>query len=116
MDGNFARLELLVDHSQINIPITFRRGLNVLVFDPSDGVIVETASFDTHQSIEQSDDFSEMILGLENGKIVVIISKDDCSENLSITSKRALADLGSMLVERISLRDSFVLVGIVKLI
>jgi hypothetical protein len=74
-DGNFAFMDIQRDNVSITPISSFGRGLNVIVFDSIDGSILESATFDSHISAEESEDFSKMIESLEIGSIVAIAAK-----------------------------------------
>lgn len=109
--GNFARIEMNRDGKGQRVPGAFSRGLNVVVMDPLDGGIIESAGFDTHMHPEDSDEFAKLIEWLEPGMLVVLVSKDDCSENLTEAAKVACESLGSTMIRRVEYRDSWCLVG-----
>jgi hypothetical protein len=73
--GNFCKIELSHDGVSACPQSIFGRGLNVSIIDPLDGAIIESASFDTHCSSDESDDFAKMIEWLEPGIIVAIVVK-----------------------------------------
>ncbi|KAJ3221856.1 hypothetical protein HK099_003040 [Clydaea vesicula] len=109
--GNFAKIEVLLDDKLQEVPITFNRGLNITVLDPLDGVVVETASFDSHSSADESDEFANMVEWLDTGMLAVIISKDDCTENITEAAKSACETLGSKIIRDLKYRDSWCLIG-----
>ncbi|KAJ3058391.1 Phosphorylase b kinase regulatory subunit alpha, partial [Quaeritorhiza haematococci] len=109
--GNFARIDVSRDGHGTAIPGIFGRGLNIAVLDPLDGSILETGSFDTHISPEESDEFAKMIEWLEPGMIVVVVAKDDCTEHLTEAAKLACESLGSCKVRELTYRDSWCLIG-----
>jgi len=110
-DGNFARIEVERDGHYQQIPLSFSRGLNVIVLDSLDGIVVETATFDSHMSSEESEEFARMIEWLDVGTIVVVLCKDDCTENMTEAAKLACEELGSTVVRTLNYRDSWCLIG-----
>ncbi|KAJ3228247.1 hypothetical protein HK099_005257 [Clydaea vesicula] len=109
--GNFAKIEVLKDGKMQDVTISVGRGLNVIIFDPLDGEIVETATFDSHSSSEESDEFANMIEWLDTGMIVVVVSKDDCTENITESAKFSCEILGSKSIREVKYRDSWCLIG-----
>ncbi|KAJ3114831.1 Carbon-nitrogen hydrolase [Phlyctochytrium bullatum] len=109
--GNFAKVEISKDGSSVALPAIFGRGLNVVVFDPLDGSLVETAAFDTHISADESDEFAKMIEWLEPGMIAVVVAKDDAHENLTEAARVACESLGASKIRELRYRDSWCLVG-----
>ncbi|KAI8849362.1 glycosyl hydrolases family 15-domain-containing protein [Chytridium lagenaria] len=109
--GNFAKVEILKDGASVSLPAIFGRGLNIIVLDPLDGSLVETAAFDSHISSEESDEFAKMIEWLEPGMIVLVVAKDDATEHLSEAAKTACESLGSAKIRDVRYRDSWCLIG-----
>ncbi|ORY50715.1 phosphorylase kinase alphabeta [Rhizoclosmatium globosum] len=109
--GNFAKISLARDSSSTPLPAIFGRGLNVAVIDPLDGAIIESASFDTHISAEESYELTKMIEWVDPGCIVIVVAKDDCTENLTPAAKIALESLGSAKIRDVGYRDSWCLIG-----
>ena len=68
------------------------------MLDSLDGIVVETATFDSHMSSEESEEFARMIEWLDVGTIVVVLCKDDCTENMTEAAKLACEELGSTVV------------------
>ncbi|KAJ3070694.1 hypothetical protein HDU98_006295 [Podochytrium sp. JEL0797] len=110
-DGNFAKIELARDSHSVPLPAIFGRGLNVAVLDPLDGAIIESASFDTHISSEESYEFTKMIESVDPGSIVIVVAKDDCTENLTPSARLACESLGSSKIRQVAYRDSWCLIG-----
>jgi hypothetical protein len=109
--GNFARIDILLDGEVQIARCVFGRGLNIVVIDPISGLVTETGTFDTHISQEESNEFAKTIEWIEPGFIVVVVSKDECSENLTLTAKEACESLGSQHVRQVGYRDSWCLIG-----
>ncbi|KAK9727373.1 hypothetical protein K7432_001905 [Basidiobolus ranarum] len=105
-DGNFSRI--VINDNSINIE---NRGLNVVVVDPVEGIILETTSFDTHISENDAEDFVKLIEWLEPGTVVVISAKDDFIEHLTLNARLAIEGLGSKYIEHVRYRDSWCLIG-----
>ena len=109
--GNFALVEISCDGHPQQLPCIFGRGINVVVLDPVNGSIVETGTFDTHVSPEESSEFAKFIQWLEPGLIVAVAIKDDGSEHLNEDARAALESLGATKARDLAYRDSYCLVG-----
>jgi hypothetical protein len=106
-DGNFSRVT--VTGNTVNE--LDDRGLNVALLSPYNGSLIETASFDTHISNEESDDFARLLDSLEPGVIVIVSSKDDCSEQMTEAAKLACESIGSSKIRELKYRDSWCIIG-----
>ncbi|KAJ3400280.1 hypothetical protein HDU80_007107 [Chytriomyces hyalinus] len=109
--GNFCKVDLMRDGVSIPLSAIFGRGLNVVVIDPLDGAIIESASFDTHISRDESYEFVKMIEWVDPGVIVIVVAKDDCAENLTTPARAACESLGSGKIRDVRYRDSWCLIG-----
>ncbi|KAI9091438.1 glycosyl hydrolases family 15-domain-containing protein [Phlyctochytrium arcticum] len=109
--GNFCKLEVRADGVAIPSRGVFGRGLNVTVLDSVEGAVLERASFDTHISREESDEFARLIELLEPGLLVIITAMDDAAENLTDAAQAACERLGSVHVRNLRYRDSWCLIG-----
>ncbi|ORX93773.1 phosphorylase kinase alphabeta [Basidiobolus meristosporus CBS 931.73] len=105
-DGNFS--QILINEQPVNVS---NRGLNVVALDPVEGLILEVASFDTHISERDSEDFVKLIEWLEPGSIVVLCAKDEFTEHLNLNAKLAIEGLGSITINDVKYRDSWCLIG-----
>ncbi|KAG0323867.1 hypothetical protein BGZ99_002400 [Dissophora globulifera] len=104
--GNFSKI--MINESLMSMS---SRGINVVVIDPVQGVIIESVSFDTHISEDESDDLARLVDWLHPGMIVVCASKDDCFEHLTTAARLALKQLGSGRINDIKYRDSWCMIG-----
>jgi hypothetical protein len=118
--GNFARIQLLLDNEGLNSKSIFGRGMNIVVIDPNNGQVVETGSFDTHVSQEESHEFSKVIEWIDPGFIVIVVAKDEIAENLTesgnfgiliIIAILACESLGSEFIRKVKYRDSWCIIG-----
>ncbi|KAI9206273.1 glycosyl hydrolases family 15-domain-containing protein [Polychytrium aggregatum] len=109
--GHSSRIRITLDGQEQSIPGLLGRGLNVIVLDPLDGTILETANFDTHISPSESDEFAEMVEFMEPGLIVVVLANDDCQGNLTEAAIVACEALGATQIRTVSYRDSYCLIG-----
>ncbi|KAJ3212966.1 hypothetical protein HDU67_003496 [Dinochytrium kinnereticum] len=109
--GSFAKVEMSRDGVPVNLSAIYGRGLNVVVADPLDGSIVETAAFDTHVSCDESAEFVRFIDCLEPGMIVAIALKDDGAERLTEAAREACESLGSVRIRDVEYRDSWCMIG-----
>lgn len=85
--------------------------MNVSIVDPYDGTILQTASFDTHISREESEEFAKLIEWLEPGTLAIIVAQDDCHENLTEAAKAACESIGSHCIRSVKYRDSWCIIG-----
>ncbi|KAF9173211.1 hypothetical protein BGX21_004454 [Mortierella sp. AD011] len=104
--GNFSKI--LINESTMSVS---SRGINLVVIDPVQGVLIESVSFDTHISEDESDDLARLVDWLHPGLIVVCSCKDDCFEHLTNSARLALKQLGSGLVNDLKYRDSWCMIG-----
>ncbi|KAF9304628.1 hypothetical protein BGZ74_001014 [Mortierella antarctica] len=104
--GSFSKI--LINESTISVS---SRGINVVVIDPVQCVLIETVSFDTHISEDESDDLARLVDWLQPGMIVICSAKDDCYEHLTPAARLALKQLGSKRVDELRYRDSWCLIG-----
>ncbi|KAI8067466.1 glycosyl hydrolases family 15-domain-containing protein [Gongronella butleri] len=104
--GNFAKVD-------INGYVMFAksRGVHVWAVDRHDKLIMEHASFDTHISTRESNDFAKFVQSLKPDMIVIIAARDDFTEHLTPDAIDALASLGSQTIRDVQYRDSFVLIA-----
>ncbi|KAJ3149095.1 hypothetical protein HDU86_007038 [Geranomyces michiganensis] len=109
--GSFSKMEVLRDGVPQQIRGVFGRGLNVAVLDPLDGTIVERASYDTHISREEADEFAKLVDWLEPGMMVVVSAMDDAAEHLTEHALVACERLGATKIRNVRYRDSWCLIG-----
>jgi hypothetical protein len=106
LDGNFARFFINGDE----VPLG-GRGFNVVVIDQSTGILLESGSFDTHLEKGESANLAEFLSSVDEGMLVVLIAKDDVTENLTEEVIREIESLGSTLIRKCKYRDSFCLIA-----
>ncbi|KAF9540563.1 hypothetical protein EC957_004001 [Mortierella hygrophila] len=104
--GNFSKI--LINESMLSVS---SRGINMVVIDPVQGVLLESVSFDTHISEDESDDLARLVDWLQPGMIVVCAGKDDCYEHLTTAGRLALKQLGSERISELKYRDSWCMIG-----
>ncbi|CAO3654776.1 unnamed protein product [Mucor hiemalis] len=104
--GNFAKVEINGIVMEAN-----SRGIHVWAIDRKEHIILERASFDTHISEEESQEFSKFLNWLNNEMIVVIASKDEFIEHLTEDAILTLEQMGSMKIRQVHYRDSYVFIG-----
>ncbi|KAG0198605.1 hypothetical protein BGX28_007964 [Mortierella sp. GBA30] len=104
--GNFSKI--LVNESTMSVS---SRGINMVVIDPVQGVLIESVTFDTHISEDESDDLARLVDWLQPGMIVICSAKDDCFEHLTAAARLALRQLGSEHVGDLKYRDSWCMIG-----
>ena len=105
--GNYASIKIdSYEHLQ-----PAKRGLNVVVIN-DDGAIIAVRSFDTYGSPAASNQFTDFLLGLNNGVLVLISVKDEAERNLTSNAKKALKDeLGSTMIDSLRFRHSWCIIG-----
>ncbi|KAF9923222.1 hypothetical protein FBU30_006688 [Linnemannia zychae] len=104
--GNFSKI--LINESTMSVS---SRGINIVVVDPVQSVILESASFDTHISEEESDDLARLVDWIQPGMIVICAGKDDCYEHLTNAARLALKQIGSDRIADVKYRDSWCMIG-----
>ncbi|KAG0330371.1 hypothetical protein BGZ99_004741 [Dissophora globulifera] len=104
--GSFSKI--LINESTMSVS---SRGINMVVIDPVQGVLIEAVSFDTHISEDESDDLARLVDWLQPGMIVLCSAKDDCFEHLTSAARLALKQLGSERMADLRYRDSWCLIG-----
>jgi hypothetical protein len=104
--GNKAQIS--VDSQEIGFA-SYRRGLNVAVFDETTGLPRFSTTFDT--AIGNSDIFADFINRLPPGRIVAIAVQGD-SGNLTDRAKAACKSLGSTQIDSLQAYQSYTLIGI----
>ena len=76
MSGNYGRVE-------VDGEVVFEmsgRGIGIVVINPADGKVVESACFDTHVSQEEAERLAMFVLQQRTDFIIVAVVKDDGSE------------------------------------
>ncbi|KAG0244561.1 hypothetical protein BGW41_007324 [Actinomortierella wolfii] len=104
--GNFSKI--LINDSTMSIS---GRGINLVVIDPIQRVLLESVTFDTHISEDESDDLARLVDWLQPGMLVICCAKDDCFEHLTPAARTALRQLGSARQADIRYRDSWCMIG-----
>ncbi|KAG0360373.1 hypothetical protein BGZ54_009575 [Gamsiella multidivaricata] len=104
--GSFSKI--LINESTMSVS---SRGINMVVIDPLQSVLIESVSFDTHISEDESDDLARLVDWLQPGMIVICSCKDDCYEHLTSAARLALKQLGSGLTASLRYRDSWCMIG-----
>ncbi|KAI8393300.1 glycosyl hydrolases family 15-domain-containing protein [Radiomyces spectabilis] len=103
--GNFARVEV-----NSYVMEAASRGIHVWAVDVHEKLIIENASFDTHISREESEDFSKFIESLHPGIIVIIAGRDDFTEHLTPDAVEIMEHLGAKKIRNVQYRDSYALI------
>ncbi|KAF9352695.1 hypothetical protein BGX34_012021 [Mortierella sp. NVP85] len=104
--GSFSKIS--INESTMSVS---SRGINMVVIDPLQGVVIESVSFDTHISEDESDDLARLVDWLQPGMIVICSVKDDCYEHLTTAARLALKQLGSEQLADLKYRDSWCMIG-----
>ncbi|KAI8342265.1 glycosyl hydrolases family 15-domain-containing protein [Chlamydoabsidia padenii] len=103
--GNFAKVDINGNSMAAN-----SRGLHVWAIDRHDKLILEHASFDTHISHTESDNFVEFINRLNDGVVLTIVARDDITEHLTAEATSILDTLGGKSIRNVKYRDSYLLI------
>ncbi|MEQ9000062.1 MAG: interleukin-like EMT inducer domain-containing protein [Coleofasciculus sp. B1-GNL1-01] len=90
----------------------YQRGLNVVVFDQSNGHHLHSRSFDFYADPANADAFADWIETIPQGRVVAIAAKDDASFNLSDRAQAACKLIGSTQIDRLQFRGSWAIVGV----
>eukprot|EP00434_Breviolum_minutum_P030827 symbB.v1.2.027259.t1/scaffold2785.1/size70456/2 len=91
------------------LSVTTGRGMNVAILRPG-GFLDSFQVFDTHA--EGSEALVVFIESLSTGSLVACGARDDAMGNLSFQAKEALKTCGATLIDSISYRGSYALIGI----
>ncbi|XP_075416664.1 cell surface hyaluronidase CEMIP2 [Tenrec ecaudatus] len=92
----------------------FSRGLNVRVIDQDTAKILDIERFDTHEYQNESKRLQEFLRGQEPGRIVAIAVGDSAAKNLLQGTTQMIQDrLGSKLIQGLSYRQAWALVGVI---
>ncbi|MEQ8469082.1 interleukin-like EMT inducer domain-containing protein [Coleofasciculus sp. E1-EBD-02] len=108
--GNMA--QVTCNGELIPLAEGYQRGLNVVVFNPSNGRQLQSRSFDIYADPANADAFADWIETIPQGRVVAIAAKDDASFNLSDLAKTACKSIGSTQIDRLQFRGSWAIVGI----
>lgn len=90
----------------------YQRGLNVVVFDQSNGRHLQSRSFDFYADPANADAFADWIETIPQGRVIAIALKDDASFNLSDRAKAACKLMGSTQIDRLQFRGSWAIVAV----
>jgi hypothetical protein len=88
-----------------------RRGYNLVALD-REGRIIETAIFDTHVGLRESDRLEAWVRSLSNGSIVAGAVRDEGSQHLTLGAVAALRLLGVVGDLRGHYRESHAFIGV----
>jgi phosphorylase kinase alpha/beta subunit len=103
--GNFAKVDINDNTMTAN-----SRGIHVWAVDRHDKLILEHASFDTHISTSESDNFVGFINQMNDGAVLAIVARDDITEHLTEDATSVLESLGSKIIRNVKYRDSYLLI------
>ena len=109
--GNFAEISIFRDDMPVALPFITGRGVNLVAVDPFDGGIIVACNYDLHHSHQECEQFVKALNNLDLGTIVVLVSKDDCTENLSEKALEAIESIGATKIRAVKYRDSYCCVG-----
>ncbi|KAJ3329759.1 hypothetical protein HDU93_000804, partial [Gonapodya sp. JEL0774] len=105
-----GRPEILPDNI-ISMLSPTTRGLLVISIDFISGALEDGLVFDTHHSDEESLELVKHIHGLDEGKIVVVVSMDEVCQYMTSTARLELSKLGSRRINELRPMDRWVMVA-----
>ncbi|XP_060618193.2 cell surface hyaluronidase CEMIP2 [Anolis sagrei] len=92
----------------------FFRGLNVRVIDQDTAQVLAADRFDTHESQDDSRKLQDFLKAQDTGRIVAIAVGDSAVKNLLDETKTTIQNLlGSKLINGLSYRQAWALVGVI---
>ena len=109
--GNFAEISIFRDDIPVSLPFISGRGINLVAIDPFDGGVIVACNYDLHHSAKECEQFVKEINNLDLGTIVVLVSKDDCTENLTEAAIDAIESIGAVKIRSVNYRDSYCCIG-----
>ena len=83
------------------------RGLHFVVLSQHNGKIVARRLFDTYDKVFGRQ-IKEFLDSLQDGRIVIMMIKDDASLRLKTVGRKAIKDFGCKMVDKIQWRDTWV--------
>ncbi|XP_038625586.1 cell surface hyaluronidase isoform X1 [Tachyglossus aculeatus] len=92
----------------------FLRGLNLRVIDQDTAEVLVIDRFDTHEYQNESRRLQDFLKAQDPGRIIAIAVGDSAVKNLQIETKQTIQNLlGSNLIEGLSYRQAWALVGVI---
>ena len=88
-----------------------RRGLHLVVIDPTNGRRTAAQAFDTYRSSASFHEFLDYYR-IPYGHIVVAACKDDCVSKLSYRARRFFAEMGSVELPNLGYRTGWAFIGV----
>uniref|UniRef100_H3CZP7 hyaluronoglucosaminidase n=1 Tax=Tetraodon nigroviridis TaxID=99883 RepID=H3CZP7_TETNG len=90
----------------------FSRGINLRVIDQDTAAVLSCERFDTHDSRNDSQNLTRLLLSLPHGRIVALAVGDSAVKSLLDETKKAIAEkLGSSFVYDLKYRQAWALVS-----
>ncbi len=105
------RTQMTLNGAPVMVEGGCQRGLNVAVFDETQGTVLLGGTFDLLANPSSADALAELIESLPDGRIVAIAACDDASFNLSQAAKKACEAIGSRLIGQLGFRGEWAIVG-----
>ncbi|MBW4493763.1 MAG: hypothetical protein KME26_11890 [Oscillatoria princeps RMCB-10] len=105
------RTQITLNGAPVSVEGGCQRGLNVAVFDETQGTLLVGGTFDLLADPSSADAFAQLIESLPDGRIVAIAACDDASFNLSEAAKKACEAIGSRLIRQLAFRGEWAIVG-----
>ena len=103
--------EIIHNGKFVEINNGYQRGLNVAIFNPLNGNLIESKSFDLFSDADQAEKFAELIEKIPSDYVVAIAIKSDGFINLSERAKNACKSIGSKLIDVLQLEHSYAIIG-----
>lgn len=90
-----------------------RRGLNVVVIDPTKGNVVSATSYDLWGDTDQANkQLAEALNKVPPGYYILAALKDSGMEKLSLDAMEALEEFGATIESRLDFREGYALIGV----
>lgn len=90
-----------------------RRGLNVVIINPSTGRVISAKPYDIWGNpFAEGKRFSAEVDATPDGHVLIVALKDSGLENADDTILRTLRSIGSTLLEPLAMREGYALIGV----
>ena len=89
----------------------FRRGITIAIIDESTCTLEKAQTFDTHNSIAESNQLATLIQATPRGKIIAATIWDSGTDHLTENAKLALSSIGSVSIQAVNRREAWAIIG-----
>ncbi|XP_072026624.1 protein O-linked-mannose beta-1,2-N-acetylglucosaminyltransferase 1-like isoform X1 [Amphiura filiformis] len=103
--------ELVLGNRRIGKEDPAKRGLNFVVFNPIDEVVVKIGRFDTYESPSDDREAAAFLQTVQDGHLVIGTVFDEATNQLSFETKGVLKNLGSTQIFALDYREMWVFIG-----